>query len=199
MPKLAKKGKRKRRGKTVKGKSSKLPAKFSNLPDNSDNEDDSDEESEDSGDDDEDEEEEDEEEGEQEETEENAEESEGVGGAEDDEDEAPVAEVVSTAGVGNVDSGVAVGPGRIDAGPVRVLYIDAINIIGDFIIIANDLINFTNEFIKMCCWCCPKPGRSRHSGMAFIVPLSVLEVPRAWSYELPRHQGQGWQINVSWC
>ena len=47
MPKLAKKGKRKRRGKTVKGKSSKLPAKFSKLPVNSDNEVDSDIEEED--------------------------------------------------------------------------------------------------------------------------------------------------------
>ena len=190
MPKLVKKGKRKRRVKKGKGKFSKLPAKFSKLPVNSDNEVDSDieEEDEESGDNEEVEEEEDEEEEEHEETEENDEESEELAGAEDDEDEAPVAEVVLPAGVGNVDSGVAVGPGRIDAGPVRVLYIDAINIIGDFIIIANDLINFTNEFIKMCCWCCPKPGRSRPSGMACIVPLSVLEVPRAWSYELPLHQ-----------
>ena len=122
MPKLVRKGKRKRRGKTVKGKSNKLPAKFSKLPDNSDNEDDPDEESEESGDDDEDEEEEDEEEEEHEETEENAEESEGVGVSEDDEEEAPVAVVVPTAGVGNVDSGVAVGRGRIAAGPVSVTY-----------------------------------------------------------------------------
>ena len=112
MPKLARKGKRKPRGQMAKGKSRNLPAKFNNLPDNSDNEYTSDEESD----------EEEEEEEEHEETEENAEESEGVGGAEDDEEEAPVAVVVSTAGVGNVDSGVAVGRGRIAAGPVSVTY-----------------------------------------------------------------------------
>ena len=33
------------------------------------------------------------------------------------------------AGVGNVEAGVAVGAERIDAGPVRVLFNDAINFI----------------------------------------------------------------------
>ena len=78
----------------------------------------------------------------------NEEESAALDADEGEEDGVPVAHVMVNASVCNVDAGVAMGDGVVDAPPVRVLFIDTISFINDIIIFGNNMINFTNEIIK---------------------------------------------------